>query len=61
MRGWGIMLLIFGIGSFILPLMGVQFRLMQLFGENTAVAGIGLAALGAVMVGASVFTGGDDD
>jgi hypothetical protein len=50
MRGWGITLLILGIGSFILPLMGLQFRLLNLFGEATPFLGAGLAVAGAVLL-----------
>jgi hypothetical protein len=52
MRGWGVALPILGVGSFILPLMNLQFKLLQLFGEEgqpivgaiLIVAGIGLLA-----------------
>lgn len=50
MRGWGITLLILGIGSFVLPLMGLQFRLLNLFGAATPVLGAVLAAVGVVLV-----------
>ena len=59
-RGWGITLLILGIGSFILPLLGLQFRLLNLFGDATPVLGAGLAVLGAVLVGLSFRSGGRD-
>lgn len=53
MRGWGIWMVILGIGSFILPMMGLQFKLLALFGEYTPVAGIGLAVVGGILVGVS--------
>jgi hypothetical protein len=56
--GWGVIFLIFGVGSFILPLMGVQFKLLALFGEATPYIGGGLAVIGAVLVVLSFVTGG---
>ena len=50
LRGWGITLLILGIGSFILPLMNLQFRLLNVFGEATPFLGAGLAVVGAVLL-----------
>ncbi|MBM4069916.1 MAG: hypothetical protein FJ271_13335 [Planctomycetes bacterium] len=58
MRGWGITLLVLGVGSFILPLMGLQFRLLNLFGQATPFLGGGLAVLGAVLVVVSLRPGG---
>jgi uncharacterized membrane protein YgdD (TMEM256/DUF423 family) len=41
MRSWGIYLLIFGIGAFVLPMMGLQFKLLSLLGNATPlVAGL---------------------
>lgn len=49
MRGWGITLLILGIGAFLLPMAGYQFALLnlvegyeQIVGGVLAVAGLGL-------------------
>lgn len=53
MRGWGITLLILGIGSFILPLMGMQFRLLSLFGDAAPIVGIALAVIGGLLLFAS--------
>lgn len=53
MRGWGVTMLVLGIGSFILPMMGYQFVLMDLFGDYTPIAGIGLAVVGGILVGVS--------
>ena len=50
MRGWGIMLLILGIGSFVLPFLGVQFRLLAIFGIFAPVLGGILAVVGAVLL-----------
>ena len=59
MRGWGITLLILGIGSFILPLIGLQFRLLNLFGAATSIIGAVLALIGAVLVILSFRRGGE--
>jgi uncharacterized membrane protein YgdD (TMEM256/DUF423 family) len=45
MRSWGIYLLIFGIGAFVLPMMGLQFKLLSLLGNATPlVAGLLIVA-----------------
>jgi len=49
----GIFCLILGIGSFLLPMMGMQFRLLNMLGENTWMAGAGLSVLGVVLLVAS--------
>ena len=61
MIGWGIMLLIIGIGSFIMPAMGIQFRLIQIFGEgNEWVAGVVFSLGGIALIAAGFFTGKND-
>ena len=51
MRQWGIYLLIFAVGSFILPLAGLQFTILSVFGESLPlVAGV-MAVAGTVMIG----------
>jgi hypothetical protein len=50
MKSLGIWLLILGVGAFILPLMGIQFRLVNLFGEAQYYVAGGMAAVGLVMV-----------
>lgn len=50
LRGWGITLLILGIGSFILPLMNLQFRLLNALGDAAPVFGAVLAVVGAVLL-----------
>ncbi len=59
MRGWGITLLILGIGSFVLPMVGMQFQLLQLFGESQSIAGIAMALIGGVLVVLSLRGNGD--
>ena len=55
MRGWAILLLIFGVGSFILPMFNIQFRVVQIFGDYQIPAGIALAVLGVVLLVAPMF------
>jgi hypothetical protein len=52
-EGFGAMLVFYGIGTIVLPLIGLQFRLMMLFGEASWIAGI--AAIGA---GVALLAGG---
>lgn len=57
MRNAGIWLLVLGAGSFLLPLIGLQFRILDLLGEaRPLIAGV-MAAAGAVMLALS-FRGG---
>ncbi len=44
MRGWGVTLIVIGLGSYVLPLLGLQFRLINLFGEGSGLifAGFGV-------------------
>jgi hypothetical protein len=50
LRSWGITLSLLGIGSFILPYLGIQFKLVNLFGPaQSIVAGL-LAVTGAVLL-----------
>lgn len=50
MKKWGIILLVFGVGSFILPFFGLQFRLLSLFGEATPIVGAILAIVGVILL-----------
>ena len=50
MTGIGILLLVLGIGSFILPMIGFQFRLMDLVEDYQPFAGIIVAVIGAVLL-----------
>ncbi len=50
LRSWGLTLSLLGIGSFILPHLGIQFKLVNLFGPaQSIVAGL-LAVAGAVLL-----------
>ena len=53
MRSWGITLIILGIGSYILPMMGRQFILVSIFGDSPLV-GVGFIGVGAFLA----FAGG---
>ena len=45
MKTWGATLIVVGLGSFILPMIGLQFRLLNLFG-GSPVAGLIVAGAG---------------
>jgi hypothetical protein len=50
MVGWGIFLIILGAGSLFLPMMNLQFRLMELVDPYQPFAGIIVAVIGAALV-----------
>ena len=50
MVGWGIFLIVLGAGSLLLPLIGFQFRLMELLDPYQPYAGIVVALIGAGLV-----------
>jgi hypothetical protein len=58
MRSWRIWCLVLGIGSFLLPLAGLQFVLLDIFGGAQWIVGGLLAVVGAVLVAVS-FAKGD--
>jgi hypothetical protein len=49
-RGWGMTLLILGLGSFILPLMERQFVILMWFGAAAPIVGAVLALIGLALV-----------
>lgn len=51
---WGIYLLIFGVGTFILDAMGMQFKVMAIFGENQMTVAAVLALAGGALVAAGL-------
>ena len=53
MRSWGIWMVILGVGAFVLPYFGLQFKILNLFGEALPMVAGGLAVIGAVLVGLS--------
>ena len=46
----GVLLLIFGVGSLLLPMFDMQFRLMSILDDFQPVAGILVAGLGALLI-----------
>jgi hypothetical protein len=50
MVGWGILLLVLGVGSLLLPMLDMQFRLMELLDPYQPWAGIVVAVIGGVLV-----------
>jgi hypothetical protein len=48
----GTMLVLLGVGSFVLPFVGLQFRVLSLFGENQVIAAIGMVVVGGLMLAA---------
>jgi hypothetical protein len=53
MRQWGMWLLIFGVGSFVLPMFGLQFVILSVFGESLPLVAAAMALAGIAMVGMS--------
>lgn len=50
MQRFGIYLLILGIGAFLLPLTGYQFRLMSAFGDSQFIVAGAVAVVGLVLL-----------
>jgi hypothetical protein len=50
MVGLGVLLIVLGIGSLLLPMLDIQFQIMQLLDAYQPVAGIVIAAVGVVLV-----------
>ena len=59
MRNTAIFLLVLGVGAFVLPMMGLQFKILSLFGEATPMVAAGMAVVGGVMLFLS-FRGGKE-
>lgn len=57
MRTWGIWLLVLGVGAFILPYFGLQFKILNVFGEVLPMVAGGIAVVGAVMLALSFRAG----
>ena len=53
LRNVGFLLLLLGASSFLFPLIGLNSRIMVLFGEHQKVAAIAFIAVGAVLFGLS--------
>ena len=50
MRNTAIFLVILGVGAFVLPMFGMQFKILGLFGEATPMVAGGMVLAGAVML-----------
>jgi hypothetical protein len=50
MRNTAIFLVLLGVGAFVLPLFGLQFKILSIFGEATPMVAGGMALVGAVML-----------
>lgn len=50
MKEFGGLLLLFGIGSFVLPLVGLQFKIFRLFGDKSTVVGVVVAVVGGALL-----------
>jgi len=50
MTRWGIYLIIFGVISFVLPYLGLQLKLISVFGEAAPYIGGGLIVIGGILV-----------
>jgi hypothetical protein len=61
MRQIAIFLLVMGIGSFVLPMMGLQFRLMSIFGGASSMVAIGCIIVGGVLLAISLKRGDDEE
>lgn len=57
MRSWGIWLVILGVGAFVLPYFGLQFKILNMFGEALPMVAGGIAVVGAVLLGLSFRSG----
>ncbi len=58
MRSTGALLLVLGVGSFVLPMFGLQFKLLQALGDTTPYVGSGLAVVGAILLLVSLRSSG---
>ena len=61
MRSWGIWLLVLGAGAFVLPYLGLQFKILSLFGESLPMVAGGMAVVGAVLLGLSFRASGQQE
>ena len=53
MRSTGVWLLILGVGAFVLPYFGLQFKILSVFGEALPMVAGGMAVVGAVVLALS--------
>jgi hypothetical protein len=57
MRNAGIWMMVFGVGAFVLPYFGLQFKILSVFGDSLPMIAGGLAVVGGVLLALS-FRGG---
>ncbi len=50
MKKLGTYLLLFGLGSFVLPFFGLQFKIFNAMGESQGMVGLGAIVVGAVLL-----------
>ena len=53
MVGWGIICLVFGIGTFVLPMFEMEFRILSVFGDKQPIVAVIL-----IIVGVGLLVGG---
>ena len=53
MRSTGVWLLILGVGAFVLPYFGLQFKILSVFGEALPMVAGGMAVVGAIILALS--------
>lgn len=61
MRNTAIFLLVFGVGAFVLPMIGLQFKLLSIFGDATPMVAGGMAVVGAIMLFLSFRAGAETE
>ena len=57
MRTWGIWLLVLGVGAFVLPYFGLQFKILAVFGDALPLVAGGVALAGGVLLALSFRAG----
>lgn len=50
MKSWGVTFLILGVGTFALPIVGLEFAIMSLFGDERPMVAVILAIAGLLMI-----------
>jgi len=53
MRSAGIWMVVLGVGAFVLPYFGLQFKILSVFGEALPMVAGGIAVVGAVLLALS--------
>jgi len=50
MKSWGVTFLILGVGTFVLPVVGLEFAIMSVFGDERPMVAVLLALAGLLMI-----------